>query len=212
MSALSPGVVPVAVAAAAAPRATAYRPRRPQNTVLHRVVRDHFETFLAQTGRLNKRPLPRYVIQEFEKYLACGDLARGHVKVVCSRCGLARVVPFSCKTRRLCLSCSGRWMADSAARLVDSVLPDVPLRQWVLTLPFDLRLLAAARADVLRHVVRIFVQTILRGMRRRLRVPGAADGAIAYQVRHPIAPGKKHRVMTPLELLARLAAIVPPPR
>jgi hypothetical protein len=181
MSAVPPGVAPVAVAAAAPgapPRTSAYRPRRPQDTVLHRVVREQFETFRAQTQRLYRRPLPRYVIQEFEKYLACGDLARGHVKVVCGRCGLERVVPFSCKCRGLCPSCAGRRMADSAARLVDSVLPDLPYRQWVLTLPFELRLLVAARADVLRHIVRIFVQTIFRGMRRRLRMPGAAAGAV----------------------------------
>ncbi|MDI7268535.1 MAG: transposase zinc-binding domain-containing protein, partial [Myxococcota bacterium] len=99
--------------------------------------------------------------------------------VKCGRCGLERVVPFSCKTRGLCSSCAGRRMADTAARLVDSVLPDVPYRQWVLSLPFDLRLVAAARADVLRHIVRIYVQTIFRGMRRRLRMPGAAAGAVA---------------------------------
>jgi len=75
------------------------------------------------------------VAQEFEKYLVCGDLTRGHVRVKCGRCGLERVVPFSCKTRTLCPSCAGRRMADGAARLVDSVLPDVPVRQWVLSLP-----------------------------------------------------------------------------
>ncbi|MBI5490013.1 MAG: hypothetical protein HY905_21950 [Deltaproteobacteria bacterium] len=36
------------------------------------------------------------------------------------------------------------------------------------------------------------------------------DGRIAYQVRHPLGPGKTHRIMTPLELMARLAALVPP--
>ena len=30
-------------------------------------------------------------------------------------------------------------MADTAAWLVDRVLPEVPVRQWVLTLPFPLR-------------------------------------------------------------------------
>ena len=30
-------------------------------------------------------------------------------------------------------------MADTAARLVDHVLPEVPIRQWVLTLPYPLR-------------------------------------------------------------------------
>ena len=156
-----------------------YRPRRPRETLLHRVVREHFQTFLAQTHRLYARPLPRYVIQEFEKYVACGDLARGHVRVVCGRCGLERVVPFSCKTRGLCASCAGRRMADSACRLVDCVLPAVPIRQWVLSLPYDLRLLAAARADVLRDIVRIFARTIFRCLRRRLRMPGAPAGAVA---------------------------------
>ena len=30
-------------------------------------------------------------------------------------------------------------MADTAAHLVDRVLPEVPVRQWVLSLPFGLR-------------------------------------------------------------------------
>jgi hypothetical protein len=30
-------------------------------------------------------------------------------------------------------------MADTAAHLVDPVLPPVPVRQWVLSLPFELR-------------------------------------------------------------------------
>ncbi len=30
-------------------------------------------------------------------------------------------------------------MADTAAHLVDRVLPEVPVRQWVLSLPFSLR-------------------------------------------------------------------------
>jgi len=38
------------------------------------------------------------------------------------------------------------------------------------------------------------------------------DGRIAYRVRPPPGPDKTHRVMTPVELLARLAALVPPPR
>ena len=41
---------------------------------------------------------------------------------------------------------------------------------------------------------------------------GGLDGRLAYRVRHPLGPGRTHRVLTPLELLARLAALVPPPR
>ncbi|MDI7269684.1 MAG: transposase [Myxococcota bacterium] len=54
----------------------------------------------------------------------------------------------------------------------------MPLRQWVLSLPHDLRLLAAMRADVLRDIVRIYVQTIFRYLRRRLRLPGGAGGSV----------------------------------
>ena len=69
-------------------------------------------------------------------------------------------------------------MADTAARLVDAVLPDLPLRQWVLSLPYELRLLAALRSDVLTAVSRIFVETIFRYLRRRVRRPRAACGSV----------------------------------
>ncbi|HVJ89367.1 MAG TPA: transposase, partial [Labilithrix sp.] len=44
----------------------------------------------------------------------------------------------------------------------------------------------------------------------RLRV--LAGGRIAYRIKNLGAGRAKHRVMTPVELLARLAAIIPPPR
>ncbi|GHL51090.1 hypothetical protein ECZU29_59400 [Escherichia coli] len=36
-------------------------------------------------------------------------------------------------------------MAESAALLVDEVLPEQPMRQWVLSFPFQLRFLFASR-------------------------------------------------------------------
>lgn len=38
-------------------------------------------------------------------------------------------------------SCGARRMAESAALLVDEVLPEQPMRQWVLSFPFQLRFL-----------------------------------------------------------------------
>ncbi|KIG14059.1 Transposon-like protein [Enhygromyxa salina] len=46
---------------------------------------------------------------------------------------------FSCKKRGFCPSCAGRRMADVAAHLVDEVFPEVPVRQWVCSLPWRLR-------------------------------------------------------------------------
>jgi hypothetical protein len=51
-------------------------------------------------------------------------------------------------------------MANVAAHLVDRVLPDVPVRQYVLTLPYELRRLAAFKADALTALARIFVEAV----------------------------------------------------
>ena len=83
--------------------------------------------------------LPRFVEQEFREFLTCGVLAHGFTRLRCADCTFERLVPFSCKRRGFCPSCGGRRMAERAAYLVDEVLPQVPVRQWVLTLPYRLR-------------------------------------------------------------------------
>jgi hypothetical protein len=67
-------------------------------------------------------------------------------------------------------------MANTAAAIVERVLPDVPLRQYVLTLPYELRRLAAFKADVLTAVGRIFVEAIFASYRARAKRHGIADG------------------------------------
>jgi hypothetical protein len=83
--------------------------------------------------------VPRFVARELRAFLRCGVLAHGFVRVHCDGCGLDRVAAFSCKGRGFCPSCDGRRMADTAAQFVDRVLPEVPVRQWVLSLPQALR-------------------------------------------------------------------------
>jgi len=46
-------------------------------------------------------------------------------------------------------------MAQSIAVLVDEVIPRVPVRQWVLSFPIGLRILFAARPELLTPVVRL---------------------------------------------------------
>ena len=57
-------------------------------------------------------------------------------------------------------------MADKAAFLVDRVLPQVPVRQWVLTLPHRIRSLCAYEPELCRGVRWIFVRAVLRHLRR----------------------------------------------
>jgi hypothetical protein len=66
-------------------------------------------------------------------------------------------------------------MANTAALLVDRVLPDVPLRQYVLTMPYELRKLVAFKADVLTALARIFVESVFAGYRARANRAGVDD-------------------------------------
>ena len=115
-----------------------YLPRLPEQTLLHRVVREQLGPFLAR-ARARERPAPYFVEQELRAFLRCGIPAHGFLRLRCDECGHDRLVAFSCKRRGFCPSCGGRRMADTAAHLALRVLPAVPVRQWVLTLPYPLR-------------------------------------------------------------------------
>ena len=60
-------------------------------------------------------------------------------------------------------------MADTAAHLVDRVLPIVPIRQWVLTLPYPLRYRCAWNARLTSEVLRAFLRSVFADQRRRAR-------------------------------------------
>ena len=72
-------------------------------------------------------------------------------------------------------------MADTAAHLVEHVLPEQPIRQWVLSFPYPLRFLFATRPAVLTQVLGIVYRAISTFLIRRagLRVgAGARTGAV----------------------------------
>jgi hypothetical protein len=118
--------------AARAPLPSFYRRREPEATVLHAAVREHLATFLVEAEERSPTGLglPRFVREEFERYLRCGILAHGFARVHCGACGRDLLVAFSCKNRGICPSCSARRMYDTAIHLTERVLPHVPVRQW----------------------------------------------------------------------------------
>ena len=160
-----------------------YRRREPEHSVLYQVVREQLETFLDHRQDQG-RPVPRFVERELRGFLECGILAHGFVRLYCDACRKDRVVGFSCKGRGFCSSCGGRRMADTAAWLVDRVLPEVPVRQWVLTLPFPLRFRMAYDASFTSEMMRIFVRTVFASLRRRARkykkMPRVECGAVTF--------------------------------
>ena len=67
-------------------------------------------------------------------------------------------------------------MVERAAHLVDAVLPDVPVRQWVLTLPLRLRYRLTWDHDLCRVVVGVFLRAVFAALRRRAAWDGVAGG------------------------------------
>jgi hypothetical protein len=107
-----------------APAIATYEPHDPSHLVLYKVVADHLETCLAS---LDTDPtatgLPAYVQREFYGYLQCGILAHGFFRLGCGTCKHEMLLAFSCKRRGFCPSCAGRRMTQTAAHLVEQVIP-----------------------------------------------------------------------------------------
>ena len=118
--------------------------------------------------------MPSFVEKDLRAYLQCGILACGFVRMHCS-CGTDVLVAYSCKGRGMCPSCGARRMFETAANLVD-VLPDVPLRQWVLGTPFELHAALAAKGDLLAAVNRIFIDVVQQWMLRKATSEGFEGG------------------------------------
>jgi len=154
-----------------------YRPRDAEHTVLHQVVATHLETFLeAVAAAGDGAGLPQFVEREFREFLLCGVFEAGVARFQCERCAREHLVPFSCKGRAWCPSCGGRRMTERAAHLVDAVLPWVPVRQWVLTVPYRLRYQMAWHHGLSRAVLRVYTRALGAVYARGARARGIEGG------------------------------------
>lgn len=194
--------------------AAVYVPRSPTTSVLYGVVRANLSALVAAVeAETDGVGLPGFVVNEFRKFLRCGVLSYGFARVRCANCALERLVPFSCKGRAICTSCGGRRMMERAAHLVDHVIPaDIPVRQWVLSVPHRLRYRLAYDHRLCRTVLEHLCQYLCRPPLGQGRLRELRDGRIAVALQRPWADGTTHLVFTPLELLQRLVPLVPRPR
>ncbi len=164
--------------------AAVYRRREPTATPLYPIVQHHLETFLADAAEADPHcaGVPGWVEDDFRAYLRCGILAHGFARIRCDACAAERLVAFSCKGRGVCPSCNARRMVEVAAHLTDHVLPPLPVRQWVLSLPKRIRPflphnpgLAGAVLHVLLRVLRTTLQRASPGAG-----PNAQLGAVSF--------------------------------
>jgi len=119
-----------------------YRQRNPQNSPYYQCVEDHFEMFeMVYDERFERqygffRP---YVKRVIYRYLDCGILKNGFVRVQCGDCGHEYLLAFSCKRRHFCPSCHQKRVVEFGDWLCREVVKAIPHRHVVLSIPKILR-------------------------------------------------------------------------
>ena len=78
-------------------------------------------------------------------------------------------------------------MAERAAHWVDGVLPHVPVRQLVLSLPWRHRYLLARDHALCRGVLKVFIETVTAWYRERPALPEGRTGAVAVIQRYGVS-------------------------
>ena len=122
-----------------------YRPRPAQNPLKEIVENAQEELCRAWDDRFQERygPFPPRVKALLGRFIECGDLHYGFARLRCVNAHCTkkdeRIVPHSCRARGLCPSCGQRRAIEWAERMVQEVMPLVPYRQLVFTIPIALR-------------------------------------------------------------------------
>ena len=150
-----------------------YRPRKPSDSLLYKTIQENLESFLQNLHQdPSAKGLPEYVVGEFREFLRCGILAHGFLRYRCDSCAKELLVGFSCKKRGFCPGCLARRMSEMAAFLTDYVLPDVNIRQWVVSLPIPLRYWCASNTKLTARINKIAVNEIGRYYRGKAKNMG----------------------------------------
>ncbi|HIE41933.1 MAG TPA: hypothetical protein EYP95_01595, partial [Nitrospinaceae bacterium] len=71
---------------------------------------------------------------DLRKFLQCGILAYGFARVRCETCSENFLVAYSCKGRGICSFWNSKRMFETATYRVEHRFPQVPVRQWMMTL------------------------------------------------------------------------------
>jgi hypothetical protein len=172
-----------------------YRPRAATNDLkeiaqdaMEELLRDWDERFRDTYGPLHPR-----VKHLFESFIRCGDLHFGFVRVRCVNADCKKkdekIVPFSCRTRGLCSSCGQRRAIEWAERMVEFVLPLVPYRQLVFTIPVALRKAFLLDRSLYGELCRVAYASTRDYMRERGPLPARQSKAVPAMVVSPQSYG-----------------------
>ena len=193
-----------------------YRPRRPERTVLYRVLAQHFERFVQlydERFAPTHGPLTRGAQEAVYRYLDRGIFANGFARVRCGACGHDYFVAFSCKLRCICPSCHTKRELIWAQWAAEELLEDVPHRQVVFTIPKRLRVYFRYDHTLMGDLAGCAWRALRLWVLERLSLD-QDSGEVLYRTRpsraaHPEGPVARWDVY---ELIGRVLDHLPPPR
>ena len=195
------------------PGGFAYQRHKPEETDLYKIIEQNLPSFQSHLSNADIS-LPAFVHDEFRKYLRCGMLKHGFLRVKCGGCRFEHLVAFSCKLRGFCPSCGARRMVETSAHLIDHVIPTVPVRQWFLSFPWPLRLLFARQPDTLSRCLAVIIRAIETDLIHRAgltRASGARSGVVTLVQRFGSAlnlnPDAADELIAPLSWAQRLKRV-----
>jgi hypothetical protein len=176
------------------------QPRHAEASALQAVIREHLDGFLrAATDRHDEAGLPEFIMREFREFLTGGVLAHGCARVRYERCAFEHLLPFSYQGPGFCPSHGGRRISERAAHLVDEVIPFVPVRQRVLTLPYRLRYLVARNHGLSRAMLVVHAWALrdsYRQQAQRQGIPAGRTGTVTAGQRFGGGPNLRVHVHT----------------
>lgn len=170
--------------------AGSYQRHRPEQSLLYQIVGQHYPTF-RDLMEAQDRELPAYVQRDFDDYLKCGRLEHGFStgtlrQLPCRASGCFQLYTSWILSGAPSPSCDTLRMTESAALLMDDVLPCQPVRQWVLSFPFQLRYLFANRPAVMGLVLGIVYRVIATHLIKKagFKQQNARTGAVTLIKRY----------------------------
>ena len=151
-----------------------YIRRRPELSPCYRILQNHLNTFISDRDR-EGRPLPNYVIKEFDSYLECRIPAYRCFRLIRKSCQKEQVVAFSCKKRGFCPSCCAKRQVEAATHLVDHVLPMASYRQFEVTFPILMCYWLHSNKELFSNVYRILFKEIHSYYKTKALASGIKD-------------------------------------
>ena len=149
--------------------------RQRKQVTIQDILEEAWPSFKKKHYHLLGRP---GLIKQVEDSIMCGKLSFGFEVYVCERCGDTCLVPHTCKSR-FCAKCGKKYREARTAKIC-SKLYRIPHRQFVFSVPFELRHYFRRDRKRLDIVFKAVEQTFLRLLKDKAknkfkdeeRVPG----------------------------------------